>query len=97
MESAGARARVLRAGLSCLLASPARAEEPSADPRRDFATGDLSGYARADLSLAYRFPWRLAPLALTTAVRNLFNHDYAESIGFPAPLTWFLIGFRYEL
>jgi len=95
MESAGARARALRRSLFCLFASAARAEEPSADPRRDFAAGDLSGYARADLSLAYRFSRRLAPLALRAAVRNLFNRDYAESIGFPAPTTWFLIGFWY--
>jgi len=28
-------------------------------------------------------------------VRNLFNRDYSESIGFPAPPAWFLLGLRY--
>lgn len=62
-----------------------------------FEPEQLGGYARTDLALTYQFGGRLAPLIVTAAVRNLFNRDYQESIGFPAPPAWFLIGLRYAV
>ena len=70
--------------------------DPSSRPV-PFEPEELSGYSRTDLALTYRFAGRLAPLTVTAAVRNLFNSDYQESIGFPAPPAWFLIGLRYAL
>ena len=69
----------------------------SADPNDDFEPEQIGGYASTDLSLAYRFAVPLAPLTITATVRNLFNRDYSESIGFPAPPARFLMGFRYQL
>jgi outer membrane receptor protein involved in Fe transport len=60
-----------------------------------FQPAQLGGYSRTDLALAYQIGGRWAPLTVTAAVRNLFNSDYQESIGFPAPPAWFLIGLRY--
>ena len=71
----------------------------SADPLsrpEPFAVSEIGGYGRTDIALAYRFGGRLAPLTVTAAVRNLFNRDYQESIDFPAPPAWFLIGLRYS-
>jgi vitamin B12 transporter len=62
-----------------------------------FQPETLDGYGRTDLALSYRFGGVLAPLTVTAAVRNLFNRDYQESIGYPAPPAWFLIGLRYAL
>jgi outer membrane receptor protein involved in Fe transport len=45
----------------------------------------------------YEFGGALAPLTATASVRNLFNRDYQESIGFPAPPAWFVIGLRYAI
>jgi vitamin B12 transporter len=69
----------------------------SADPRADFEPGEVAGYARTDLTMSYRFADRLAPVTLTASVRNLFDRDYEESIGFPAPPARFLIGVRYQM
>jgi vitamin B12 transporter len=69
----------------------------SPDPTNEFAPAQIGSYARVDLALQYGFAGRWAPLILTATVRNLFNRDYSESIGFPAPPARFLIGFRYEL
>ncbi|MBI4517869.1 MAG: TonB-dependent receptor [Deltaproteobacteria bacterium] len=69
----------------------------SADPAQGFAASEIGGYARADLSLSYRFAGSLAPLTVHASVRNLLNRDYAESIAFPAPPAHFLIGVRYKL
>ncbi len=69
--------------------------DPFARPE-PFAPAELAGYARVDLALTYRLSGILAPLTVTAAVRNLFNADYQESIGFPAPPAWFLIGLRYS-
>jgi vitamin B12 transporter len=69
----------------------------SADPfsrPEPFEPELLDGYARVDLALTYTLPGRWSPLTLTAAVRNLFNADYQESIGFPAPPAWFLLGVR---
>ena len=60
-----------------------------------FEPEELGGYTRVDLALTYRLSGLLAPLTVSAAVRNLFNADYQESIGFPAPPAWFVIGFRY--
>ena len=71
----------------------------SPDPFSDtepFVPTRTSGYSRTDLALAYQFAGRWAPLTLTATVRNLFNRDYDESIGFPAPPARFLVGFRYR-
>ena len=76
------------------------AHRDSADPYSQpepFMPSDLGSYARVDLALAYQLPARWAPLTVTATVRNLFNRDYQEAIGFPAPPAWFLIGFRYVL
>jgi vitamin B12 transporter len=72
----------------------------SADPfsqPEPFMPGEIGSYARVDLALSYRLPPRWAPLTLTATVRNLLNRDYSESLGFPAPPAWFLIGLRYAL
>lgn len=72
----------------------------SADPfsrPEPFEPAEIGGYGRTDLALAYQFGGALAPLTVTAAVRNLFNRNYEESIGFPAPPAWFLIGLRYAL
>jgi vitamin B12 transporter len=68
--------------------NPFNTEEP-------FAPRSLTGYARVDLALAYRFGGDWSALSLTTSVRNLFNRTYSESIGFPAPPANALAGFRY--
>ncbi len=62
-----------------------------------FSPAPIAGYTRVDLALAYHFGGRLSPLSVTATARNLFNRDYAESIGFPAPPANFLVGFRYTL
>ena len=69
----------------------------SPDPQDEFEAERLGGYVRTDLSLGYRFGGTFAPVTLTAAVRNLFNEQYEESIGFPAPPAWFLVGLRYHL
>jgi len=72
----------------------------SADPfstPEPFEPEQIGGYGRTDLALTYRFGGTLSPLTVTAAVRNLFNRDYQESIGFPAPPAWFLIGLRYAV
>ena len=67
------------------------------DPEEPFSPAPIAGYGRVDVALAYRFGGqRWAPLSLTATARNLFNRDYAESIGFPAPPANFLAGFRYR-
>jgi len=69
--------------------NPFNAEEP-------FSPAPISSYGRVDVALAYHFGSRLSGLALTATARNLFNRDYSESIGFPAPPANFLAGLRYE-
>jgi vitamin B12 transporter len=69
----------------------------SPDPQNDFEPERLGGYLRTDLALTYRLGGRLHPLEMTATVRNLFNRDYQESIGFPAPPAWYLLGLRYRL
>ncbi|HVM94791.1 MAG TPA: TonB-dependent receptor [Candidatus Acidoferrales bacterium] len=68
----------------------------SANPRDDFEAENLGSYARTDLNLSYGLPGNWSNWAVTASVRNLFNRDYSESIGFPAPGANFLIGFRYR-
>ncbi len=72
-------------------------ERDSPDPQDDFEAEQLGGYVRTDLSLGYRFGGTFAPVTLTAAARNLFNEQYEESIGFPAPPAWFLVGLRYQM
>ena len=67
------------------------------DAAEPFSPGPIAGYARVDVALAYHFGGQLSPLSLTATARNLFNRDYAESIGFPAPPARFLIGLRYNI
>jgi outer membrane receptor protein involved in Fe transport len=62
-----------------------------------FMPAEVAGYARVDLALSYQLPQPRIPLTLTATVRNLFNRDYQESLGFPAPPARFLIGFRYRI
>jgi len=71
----------------------------SADPFSEpepFMPSKIGGYARVDLALSYQLPDRWVPLTITATVRNLFNRDYQEALGFPAPPARFLIGFRYH-
>ena len=70
--------------------NPFNEEEP-------FTPSSLSGYGRVDVALAYHFSGPLSGLAVTATARNLFNRDYSESIGFPAPGANFLAGLRYDL
>jgi len=72
-----------------------RASPNPYDTASPFAPAPLSGYARVDLALAYRFGGIWSAWSLTASVRNLFNHNYSESIGFPAPGANALAGFRY--
>jgi len=67
------------------------------DTEEPFSPGPIAGYARLDVALAYRFGGQRSPLSLTATARNLFNRDYAESIGFPAPPARFLVGLRYNI
>ena len=67
----------------------------SADPRDDFAPEKAPGYARTDLALSYRFSGRLAPVTLHATIRNLFDNNYSESLGFRAPPLRFLVGLSY--
>ena len=60
-----------------------------------FSPAPIAGYARVDVAFAYHFGGPLAPLSVTATARNLFNRDYAQSIGFPAPPARFLAGLRY--
>jgi vitamin B12 transporter len=68
--------------------NPYDADEP-------FAPASIGGYGRVDVALAYHFGGALAPLAVTATAHNLFNRDYSESIGFPAPGANVLAGVRY--
>jgi len=69
----------------------------SADPTDDFEAKNLGSYARTDLALSYKLPGRFAPFTITAVVHNLFNRNYSESIGFPAPPANFLMGLRCDL
>jgi vitamin B12 transporter len=69
----------------------------SADPHDDFEVEKAPGYVRTDIAFAYRFGGALSRLKLHGAVRNLFDRDYAESLGFRAPPLRFLLGLSYEL
>jgi vitamin B12 transporter len=68
----------------------------SANPEDGFEPEQIGGYGRTDLALAYRLA-PLQSLEMTATVRNLFNRDYEESFGFPAPPAWYLLGLRYRL
>jgi len=72
-------------------------DRASPDPTNQFEPSQIGSYARVDLGLQYRCAGRWSPLTFTATVRNLLNRNYSESIGFPAPPAWFLMGFRYEL
>jgi outer membrane receptor protein involved in Fe transport len=91
------RSGVLSAGDRCLANVDVYAvgRRDSADPQDEFEPRQLGGYARTDLALAYRLGGRWSQWTITATVHNLFNRDYQESIGFPAPPARFLIGFRY--
>lgn len=65
------------------------------DANDPFSPAPIAGYGRVDVALSYRFGGPFAPLAVTATARNLFNRDYAESLGFPAPPANFLAGLRY--
>jgi vitamin B12 transporter len=65
------------------------------DANDPFSPAPIAGYGRVDVALSYHFGGPVAPLAVTATARNLFNRDYAESIGFPAPPANFLAGLRY--
>ena len=65
------------------------------DTNDPFSPAPIAGYGRVDVALSYHFAGHFAPLAVTATARNLFNRDYAESIGFPAPPANFLAGLRY--
>jgi vitamin B12 transporter len=65
------------------------------DANDPFSPAPIAGYGRVDVALSYHFGGHFAPLAVTATARNLFNRDYAESLGFPAPPANFLAGLRY--
>jgi vitamin B12 transporter len=65
------------------------------DANDPFSPASIAGYGRVDVALSYHFGGPFAPLAVTATARNLFNRDYAESLGFPAPPANFLAGLRY--
>jgi len=69
----------------------------SANPREDFEPEKAAGYARTDVAFSYRFGGTLAPLTLHATIRNLFDQNYSESLGFRAPPLRFLIGLSYPL
>jgi outer membrane receptor protein involved in Fe transport len=69
----------------------------SANPREDFEVEKAASYARTDIAFSYRFGGRLAPFTLHATVRNLFDQDYSESLGFRAPPLRFLVGVSYPL
>jgi vitamin B12 transporter len=59
----------------------------------------LSGYAKADLALAYRLVedrWGLRSLTIESLVQNLFDQDYEEVFGFSTAGAAFTLGFRAE-
>ena len=96
------RGDVLTAGDRCTAALLVYAvgRRNSADPfssPEPFSPSEIGSYARVDLSLAYRFAGSLSALSARATVRNLFNRDYSESIGFPAPPARFLMGLQYRL
>ena len=87
-----------RTTLSTLVYVVGRRDSPNPfNVDEPFSPAPIAGYARVDVALAYHFGGRLAPLSITATARNLFNRDYAESIGFPATPARFLLGFRYGL
>jgi outer membrane receptor protein involved in Fe transport len=65
------------------------------DATAPFSPAPTGSYGRVDVALAYHLGGRFAPLAVTATVRNLFDRDYAASIGFPAPPVNFVAGLRY--
>lgn len=83
------------ATLSLLVSAVGRRD--SANPREDFEPNKAAGYGRTDLALSYRFGGTLAPLTLHATIRNLFDRNYSESLGFRAPPLRFLIGLSYPL
>jgi vitamin B12 transporter len=85
------------AAANVLVYAVGRRDSPNPfDPHDPFSPAPVAGYGRVDVALSYRFGGGWAPLTLTAAARNLFNRNYAESIGFPAPPVNFLAGFRYR-
>ncbi len=68
----------------------------SANPADDFEVEKLAGYVRTDLHLAYNPGGTWSAFSVSAGVRNLFDKDYQQSIGFPAPPATFLIGFHYR-
>ena len=101
VSAVGERSDLLRAGdhASASVVVHAVGRRDSADPfdrRAPFSPRETGGYARTDLSFLYHVSGRLAPLTLFVTLRNLFDRDYSESIGFPAPPARFLVGFRYQ-
>ncbi len=69
----------------------------TADPQNDFEGRSTPGYARVDLYLNYRLGGSWSPVSINASVRNLFDRNYEESIGFPAPPLRVLAGLRYDL
>ncbi|MBI3783848.1 MAG: TonB-dependent receptor [Deltaproteobacteria bacterium] len=92
------RSAVFAAGdeLSGSLSAHVVGHHDSADPRDAFEPENLGSYARTDITVSYGLLGRWSNWTVTASVRNLFNRDYSESIGFPAPPANFLIGFRYR-
>jgi outer membrane receptor protein involved in Fe transport len=63
-------------------------------------TGDAPGYARVDLSATYHLfggSLGIQESRLFIKVNNLFDRDYQEVPGFPAPGINFLAGISAEL
>lgn len=81
---------------TALVYAVGRRESPNPlDANAPFSPAPIAGYVRVDVALSYHFGGHFAPLAVSATGRNLFNRDYAESLGFPAPPANFLAGLRY--
>ncbi len=85
------------ATLTAVVYGLARRDSPNPfDMEEPFSPAPIAGYTRVDVALIYHLGGRLSPLSVTASARNLFNRDYSESIGFPAPPVNFLAGLRYD-
>ena len=61
--------------------------------RTDFGDIPLDAYTALDLTVARRFGERFEPFV---RVENVFDEEYEEAAGFPAPGTAFTVGLDLE-
>jgi len=77
-----------------------RSDFDAIDPHGRYLLGRNPGYTKVDLAASYTLvdEWRfLKGLKLIGRIENLFDEEYEEAKGFPAPGFHFLVGLRATL